>query len=105
MVRFKLASMASCLALAVSGSGVWAQDAATEQEQVETQDASYGVNTIIVTAQKRAENVQDVPIAISAFSSESIQERAISDVSALSNIAPNVTLDASTPFSGSGSWK
>lgn len=103
MVRFKLASMASCLALAVSGSGVWAQDAGTEQEQAGTQDTSYGVNTIIVTAQKRAENVQDVPIAISAFSSESIQERAISDVSALSNIAPNVTLDASTPFSGSGS--
>ncbi|MXP42131.1 TonB-dependent receptor [Altererythrobacter soli] len=60
-----------------------------------------GIQEIIVTAQKRTEDVQDVPIAISAFSAEALQERAIGDVSALSGITPNVTLDASTPFSGS----
>jgi len=60
-----------------------------------------GIREIVVTAQKRAENVQDVPIAISAFDSQSLQERAVGDVSALSSITPNVTLDASTPFSGS----
>ncbi|WP_126173857.1 TonB-dependent receptor [Altericroceibacterium xinjiangense] len=60
-----------------------------------------GINEIVVTAQKRAENVQDVPIAISAFTAEALQERAVGDVSQLSAITPNVTLDASTPFSGS----
>ena len=60
-----------------------------------------GIREIVVTAQKRAENVQDVPIAISAFDSVALQERAIGNVSALSSITPNVTLDASTPFSGS----
>ena len=30
-------------------------------------------NVIIVTSQKREENVQSVPIAVSAFSSESLQ--------------------------------
>jgi iron complex outermembrane recepter protein len=64
-------------------------------------DNSGGIAEIVVTAQKRAENVQDVPIAISAFTSEALQERAVGDVSALSGISPNVTLDASTPFSGS----
>lgn len=58
---------------------------------------------VIVTAQKRAENVQDVPIAISAFGAVELEERAIGDVAQLSNIAPNVTLDAGTPFSGSSS--
>src|SRR5882757_9247995 len=59
-----------------------------------------GIPEIVVTAQKRAENVQDVPIAISAFSAEALQERAVSSVASLSNISPNVTLDAGTPFSG-----
>lgn len=60
-----------------------------------------GIREIVVTAQKRAEDVQDVPIAISAFDAITLQERAVGDVSALSGITPNVTLDASTPFSGS----
>ena len=62
-----------------------------------------GIQEIVVTAQKRAENVQDVPIAISAFTADALKERAVSDVSGLSAISPNVTLDASTPFSGSTS--
>ncbi|MDE2597445.1 MAG: TonB-dependent receptor [Sphingomonadales bacterium] len=60
-----------------------------------------GIQDIVVTAQKREQSVQDVPIAISAFSQEALQERGVSDVSQLSNIAPNVTLDGGTPFSGS----
>ena len=73
---------------------------ALAQEQGATADAG-GIAEIVVTAQKRAENVQDVPIAISAFTSDALQERAVASVAALSNIAPNVTLDAGTPFSGS----
>ena len=64
---------------------------------------SGGINEIVVTAQKRSENVQDVPIAISAFTSDLLQERAVSSVANLSAIAPNVNLDAGTPFSGSPS--
>jgi iron complex outermembrane recepter protein len=74
-------------------SPVFAQDATEEQQG--------GIQEIVVTAQKRAENVQDVPIAISAFTAEALSERAVTSVAALSNIAPNVTLDAGTPFSGS----
>jgi iron complex outermembrane recepter protein len=62
-----------------------------------------GIQEIVVTAQKRAENVQDVPIAISAFTAEALSERSVTSVASLSNIAPNVTLDAGTPFSGSSS--
>jgi len=62
-----------------------------------------GIQEIVVTAQKRAENVQDVPIAITAFTATALQERAVNSVAGLSGIAPNVTLDAGTPFSGSTS--
>ena len=66
-------------------------------------NADGGIAEIVVTAQKRSQNVQDVPIAISAFTAESLQERAIGEVSQLANITPNVSLDAGTPFSGSTS--
>ncbi|MEZ5893317.1 MAG: TonB-dependent receptor [Parvularculaceae bacterium] len=58
------------------------------------------VDTITVTAQKREENVQDVPIAVSAFNGDMLKERAVTSVAGLSNITPNVSLDAGTPFSG-----
>ncbi len=61
------------------------------------------VEELVVTAQKRSENVQDVPIAISAFTANALQERAVGNVAQLSNLAPNVTLDGGTPFSGSPS--
>jgi iron complex outermembrane recepter protein len=59
------------------------------------------VEEVIVTAQKREQNVQEVPISVSAFTADMLAERAVASVSALSAIAPNVTLDAGTPFSGS----
>ncbi|AAK24369.1 TonB-dependent receptor [Caulobacter vibrioides] len=70
-----------------------------------TAGAAHGqvVEELVVTAQKRVENVQDVPIAISAFSANALQERAVGNVAQLSNLAPNVTLDGGTPFSGSPS--
>jgi iron complex outermembrane recepter protein len=76
-------------------SPAFAQEAAEEEKG--------GIQEIVVTAQKRAENVQDVPIAISAFTADALSERAVTSVASLSNIAPNVVLDAGTPFSGSSS--
>ncbi|WP_082349940.1 TonB-dependent receptor [Novosphingobium sp. AAP1] len=60
-----------------------------------------GIQEIVVTAQKRAQNVQNVPIAISAFTASSLKERAVTSVASLSALAPNVNLDGGTPFSGS----
>jgi iron complex outermembrane receptor protein len=61
------------------------------------------IEEIIITAQKREQNLQDVPIGVSVFTADTLAERAVASVSALSAIAPNVTLDAGTPFSGSSS--
>lgn len=61
------------------------------------------LDVVIVTAQKRAQNVQEVPIAVTAFTAQTLIDKGIHDVSQLSNFTPNVTLDAGTPFSGSTS--
>ena len=55
---------------------------------------------VVVTAQKREQNIQDVPIAISAFSGTLLQDKSIGDIGALTRFAPNVNLDTGSPFSG-----
>ena len=60
-----------------------------------------GISEIVVTAQKRAENVQNVPIAISAFGGEALSERAVSNVSQLASLSPNVNLDSGVSFTAS----
>jgi len=59
------------------------------------------VEEVVVTAQKTAQNIQNVPIAITAVTAKEMDQKGITDVAKLTNIAPNVTLDAGTPFSGS----
>ena len=49
-------------------------------------------NVIVVSAQKRDEDIQDVPISISAFSEESLDEAGINDIRDLRNIAPSLNL-------------
>ena len=67
----------------------------------EAQSQPGTVEEVVVTAQKTTQNIQNVPIAITAVTAKALQEKGINDVSKLTNIAPNVQLDAGTPFSGS----
>jgi iron complex outermembrane recepter protein len=55
---------------------------------------------IIVTAQKREQDIQRVPIAVSAFTTETLRAKGVTDINALTNLTPNVNLDSSSPFSG-----
>ena len=55
---------------------------------------------IIVTAQKREQDIQNVPIAISAFTTETLRAKGVTDINSLTNLTPNVNLDSSSPFSG-----
>jgi iron complex outermembrane receptor protein len=57
------------------------------------QSADDGIGDIVVTAQKRAENIQDVPIAISAVGSQYLESRGIDSIDKLGTIAPNVKIE------------
>jgi iron complex outermembrane recepter protein len=50
---------------------------------------------VIVTAQKRTQNLQDVPVAVSAFSGEVLRDSGVTNMSELTNIAPSLTVTAS----------
>ena len=49
-----------------------------------------GVADIIVTAQKHEQSLQDVPISITAISSETLQANRITTVTDIANPAPNL---------------
>jgi iron complex outermembrane receptor protein len=61
---------------------------------------SGGLAEIVVTAERRSENIQNVPIAVTAFTAEALQSRNLVDIHALSNLSPGVNLDSGAPFSG-----
>ena len=76
-------------ALALSASLLVLAAPASAQE---SEDYS-GIGDIVVTAQKREENIQDVPIAISAVGRQYLESRGIQSIEDLSTIAPNVKFE------------
>ncbi len=50
-----------------------------------------GLTDIVVTAQRRATNIQDTPLAISALDSQRIQDTGLRDLEDLSRITPGVS--------------
>ena len=76
------------------------QGAGEEQEAANANEANDdgqpGVDTeIVVTARRRAETLQDVPISITAYSAEQLENQGALDITDISNTTPNVTLEAS----------
>jgi iron complex outermembrane recepter protein len=52
-----------------------------------------GLEEIVVTARKREESLQDIPLAVSALSPEELARRPDVDLSSFANASPNVIID------------
>ena len=66
--------------LTVCTLSVLAHPAIAQETTSEPVDETRGLEEVVVTAQKRAENAQDVPIAISALTASALEQRAIGSV-------------------------
>ncbi len=55
------------------------------------------IEEILVTAQKREESVQDIPISVQAFSGEEIRELGVVRVSEVTTLAPNMAISMQNP--------
>ncbi|WP_298468653.1 TonB-dependent receptor [uncultured Erythrobacter sp.] len=71
-----------------------AQDTGATADEANAEERND--NVIIVTARKTEESIQDVPIAVSAFTSEDLFEQGIRDIEDLSRRTPGFVFD--TPF-------
>ena len=97
-MKLLLATTALALSLAApAGAQTQTGDAspASEQQtgiatpQGDPEDTG-GIEDVIVTAQRRAENIQDVPIAISAFTADALQAQGVQNTLQLGNYVPNL---------------
>jgi iron complex outermembrane receptor protein len=79
--------IAAFVALALASLGVAAQ---------ETQQDPTKVEQVVVTANKRAQNLQDVPAAITVLSDATLQRNNVRDMSDLPNLSPALTITYST---------
>ena len=61
----------------------------------EAADASTQEQELVVTARRRAESLQDVPIAVTAYSGEALERQGATDITDISDTTPNVTLETS----------
>lgn len=95
-------SLAIASLLAVAGAAHAADaanaDAAVEaealaQNESESRDASK-LDTVTVTARKREETLQDVPISVTAFTADALEKLNVTDISDLAGKVPNLTIYA-----------
>src|SRR3546814_16233462 len=93
------------LALLLKGTGLTARRTGTQTWSVvraaEPPAAAdeYRGNEIVVTAQKRVESVQDVPIAVTALSQKTLEEQKIEGGPDIMRAVPNLTFSKSN-FTG-----
>ncbi|MFT7287877.1 MAG: iron complex outermembrane receptor protein [Halieaceae bacterium] len=91
--RWSRKPLAAALAAAIAGSTFAGIAQAQEQQQARRGSASALLEEVIVTARKREEGSQDVPLAITAFGSDQIEALKVRDLSNLAVGMPNVALD------------
>jgi len=68
--------------------------------QAGTAASAGGIEEIVVTAQRTAQSLQDVPIAVSAFTADALQKQQINNSSDLQLTLPNITFTKGN-FTGS----
>jgi len=92
--RFSTFLMPTALVVSIIGSALYAPDlSAQEQEQAQRGAAALIFEEITVTARKREESAQDVPLAITAYNSGQLEALKVRDLMNMSVGMPNVALD------------
>ncbi|MBR2173516.1 TonB-dependent receptor [Sphingopyxis sp.] len=99
MVRFgaRRILLASVAAMALPAMPAFAQDAEP--------GAAPAGDEIIVTATRREERLQDVPLSVTAVSGESLAQSGLKEVSDIQYLAPNITFSATNPVSNGGGYQ
>lgn len=82
--------------------------AASTMAPAYAQDASVvenaGEGDIVVTAQKRAQSVQDIPFTVNAVGGDALQTAAVTDVFALQTQVPGLDVRSTNPPSAGGAF-
>ena len=95
MRRVKTLLAGSGVLLAVVANPALAQQA--DGQGAESESGNVGVGDIVVTANRRSENLQKVPVTVAALGASELEAKGVSDATALNGIVPNLRVNS--PFS------
>lgn len=85
------AETATTTAVEADASAALQSDAQSAQATDDSQQG--GLSVIVVTAQKQSENLQDVPISVTALTGDTLENQQVGNISDLSNSVPNVQIN------------
>jgi len=74
------------------GCSLFALCAAAQAQSTPSSGANAGIDEVVVTAQKRSESAQNVPIAITALTGESLKDAGIDNALTLANSVPSLEI-------------
>lgn len=90
--RSRLLMLAGSAAVVCTAEAAWAQEVSVRDAQADAQPPS--VEEIVVTAQRRNERLQDVPVTVTVFGAQQIQNARIQDVQDIVTRTPGLSFDA-----------
>ena len=97
MKTFKKATLACCVNVALFATGITAATSVNAAEEQAQEQKKPGIEVIEVTARKRVENVQEVPIAVSALQGDNLNaySSAAMDIRFLNAKIPSLSVESS----------
>jgi iron complex outermembrane receptor protein len=94
---FTLGGRSALFVGVAGGAFLWACTASAANVAPASSEASASaLEEVVVTARRREENLQTVPVSITAISSETLQARNVFTLAKVARIAPNVTMYETT---------
>ncbi|MFM2371203.1 MAG: hypothetical protein RIS85_925 [Pseudomonadota bacterium] len=85
--------MKAMLAAGAAYVALGAVQAQAQDAQSETADASSGIADIVVTAQRKAQNLQDIGVAIDAVSSDRLLSQGVTNATDLTRAVPAIAIN------------
>jgi len=99
----RIGGLALSLTISLAAPAFAQEEAPAEPAPAEEEAGTFaGVEEITITATKRAQSVQDVPIAVTAITAEGLQARGIADVKELQQVAPSLAITDSNSSTNGG---
>ena len=88
------------LAFATGAMSIGAVVSVSADEPVQSTGADALIEEVVVTARRREEGLQSAPIAISAYTGDSLDYRGVTRLDQLAKFAPGLTLENNPSFGG-----
>jgi iron complex outermembrane receptor protein len=88
MIKTSIGARCSILALTIAGSA--------QAQEGPAEPGATGLSDIVVTAQRTNQNLQDVPVSVTAIGTEEIARKNINNATDINRVAPNVQFDTGT---------